>query len=146
MGEKESGVPLGYRYEHFTWKYVRPSTATLGFKDRKVKVNHQVERGPANDRMVCFHKHVLGKVKFSKLFVSRRVRKTWKKYMYAVLYVLNNEPAGKWKRLAWWDCGFESRRGHGCLFREFCVRGGRGLCDGPIPRPEESYRVCHRTW
>jgi hypothetical protein len=25
---------------------------------------------------------------------------------------------------------------------ECCVLSGRGLCDGPIPRPEESYRVC----
>jgi len=25
--------------------------------------------------------------------------------------------------------------------REFCVLSGRGLCDGPIPRPAESYRV-----
>jgi hypothetical protein len=24
-----------------------------------------------------------------------------------------------------------------------CVLSGRGLCDRPIPRPEESYRVCH---
>ena len=23
-----------------------------------------------------------------------------------------------------------------------CVLSGRGLCDGPIPRPEESYCVC----
>jgi hypothetical protein len=23
-----------------------------------------------------------------------------------------------------------------------CVLSGRGLCDGPIPHPEESYRVC----
>jgi hypothetical protein len=25
---------------------------------------------------------------------------------------------------------------------ECCVLSGRGLCDGPIPRTEESYRVC----
>jgi hypothetical protein len=25
---------------------------------------------------------------------------------------------------------------------ECCVLSGRGLCDGPIPRLEESYRVC----
>jgi hypothetical protein len=25
---------------------------------------------------------------------------------------------------------------------ECCVLSRRGLCDGPIPRPEESYRVC----
>ena len=25
---------------------------------------------------------------------------------------------------------------------EYCVLSGRGLCVGPIPRPEESYRVC----
>jgi hypothetical protein len=28
-----------------------------------------------------------------------------------------------------------------CVCCEFCVVLGRGLCDGPIPRPEESYRV-----
>jgi hypothetical protein len=25
---------------------------------------------------------------------------------------------------------------------ECCVLSGRGLCDGPIPRPEKSYRLC----
>jgi hypothetical protein len=25
---------------------------------------------------------------------------------------------------------------------ECCVLSGRGLCDGPFPRSEESYRVC----
>ena len=31
---------------------------------------------------------------------------------------------------------------------ECCVLSGRGLCDGPIPRPEESYRVwvCQWVW
>jgi hypothetical protein len=28
------------------------------------------------------------------------------------------------------------------LYCECCVLSGRDLCDGPIPRPEESYRVC----
>jgi hypothetical protein len=25
---------------------------------------------------------------------------------------------------------------------ECCMLSGRGLCDGPITRPEESYRLC----
>ena len=25
---------------------------------------------------------------------------------------------------------------------ECCLLSGRGLCDGPMPRPEDSYRVC----
>jgi hypothetical protein len=25
------------------------------------------------------------------------------------------------------------------VFREYCVLSGSGLCDGPIPNPEESY-------
>ena len=29
-----------------------------------------------------------------------------------------------------------------CDSCEWCVLSGRGLCDGPIPRPEESYRLC----
>jgi hypothetical protein len=33
----------------------------------------------------------------------------------------------------------KARLGHGCLF---CELSGRGLCDGPIPRPEEPYRLC----
>jgi hypothetical protein len=44
--------------------------------------------------------------------------------------------------LSSWDCGFESHRGHGCLsLVSVCVLSGRGLCDGLIARPEESYRV-----
>jgi hypothetical protein len=31
--------------------------------------------------------------------------------------------------------------GHGCVSCEGCVLAGRGLCDEPIPRPEESYGV-----
>jgi hypothetical protein len=27
------------------------------------------------------------------------------------------------------------------VFCECCVLSARGLCDGPIPRPEESYRL-----
>ena len=40
---------------------------------------------------------------------------------------------------ACWDWGFEYRRVHGCLVRVLCVV--RGLCDGSITRPDESYRV-----
>ena len=35
-----------------------------------------------------------------------------------------------------WDCGFESWMSVCC---ECCVLSGRGLCDGPITRPEKSY-------
>jgi hypothetical protein len=42
---------------------------------------------------------------------------------------------------ACWDRGFESHRGHGCLSCTVFVLSGRGLCDGPISRPEESYRL-----
>ena len=31
--------------------------------------------------------------------------------------------------------------GNGCLSCECCVLSGRGLCDGLITRPEESYRL-----
>jgi hypothetical protein len=41
---------------------------------------------------------------------------------------------------ACWDRGFESHPGHGCLTCTVLV-SGRGLCDGPIPLPEESYRM-----
>jgi hypothetical protein len=44
--------------------------------------------------------------------------------------------------LACWACGFESRRGHGCLSVVNVVGcTDRGLCDRPITRPDESYRV-----
>ena len=39
------------------------------------------------------------------------------------------------------DCGLESHRGHGCLSCKSCVLSGRGLYDGLITRPEESYRA-----
>ena len=44
--------------------------------------------------------------------------------------------------LACWDCGFESRRGHGCLslVSDGCCQVE--VCgDGPITRPEEFYAV-----
>jgi hypothetical protein len=41
--------------------------------------------------------------------------------------------------LACQGCGYESRRGHGCLSVDCRVLSGRGLCVGPITRPEESY-------
>ena len=39
--------------------------------------------------------------------------------------------------------GFDSRGRHGCLclVNVVCC-AGRGLCDRPIPRPEESYIFC----
>jgi hypothetical protein len=43
--------------------------------------------------------------------------------------------------LAFWDCGFESRRKHGCLSVVSVVRCCRGLCDELITRPEDSYRL-----
>jgi hypothetical protein len=44
-----------------------------------------------------------------------------------------------------WNGGFESRWGHGCL--SLCLHAvlscvGRGLCDGFITIPKESYQVC----
>jgi hypothetical protein len=32
-----------------------------------------------------------------------------------------------------------------CVSCECCVLSGSGLCDGAIPRPEESYRLCVRV-
>ena len=40
--------------------------------------------------------------------------------------------------------GSNPARGHGSLSIVSVVLSGRGLCDGPIPRPEDSYRVCTR--
>jgi len=44
--------------------------------------------------------------------------------------------------VAYWGCGFESRRRHGYLSCVCCVLSGRCLCVKPITRREESYRVC----
>ena len=38
-----------------------------------------------------------------------------------------------------WDCRFDFRWGHRS---EFLVSVVCCICDGPIARPEESYRVC----
>jgi len=44
--------------------------------------------------------------------------------------------------LACWNCGFESRRGHGCVpWVECCVFSGRVFCDQLITCREESYRL-----
>jgi hypothetical protein len=42
---------------------------------------------------------------------------------------------------ACWDRGFESHLGNGCLSYTVLVWSRRRLCEGPIPRPEESYRL-----
>jgi hypothetical protein len=45
--------------------------------------------------------------------------------------------------LGCWDHGFESRSGHGCLSVVLsCV--GRGLCDKPITRLNESYPASNK--
>jgi hypothetical protein len=58
----------------------------------------------------------------------------------------------QWPRVlqpvACWDCRFQSRPGPWkSVPCEICVLSGRGLCDGLITRPEESYRVwCICVW
>jgi hypothetical protein len=54
-------------------------------------------------------------------------------YSYIILVCL--------QPIACWDCGFESRRGHGCLSVVSVVCCHVDVCDWPIPRPEESYRL-----
>jgi hypothetical protein len=64
---------------------------------------------------------------------------------YAKMVNLNAEPISRTvygvdlRLLAFWDCGFESRRGHECLSCECSVLSGWDLCDGPITLTEESY-------
>ena len=49
--------------------------------------------------------------------------------------------------LACWDCGFECPWGHGCLsLMNDVFSRGRGVCNKPIPGPEESYLVCMCHW
>ena len=51
--------------------------------------------------------------------------------------------------LPYWYCGFESRRRHGSLslLRVVCCLSGTGICNGPITRAEETYRVwCVWVW
>jgi hypothetical protein len=65
---------------------------------------------------------------------------------------IRNRCGSQWPRnlrrrpssLGQWDRGFKSRLRHGCLFLSFCVIlscVSRGLCDGPITHPKESYQV-----
>jgi hypothetical protein len=44
--------------------------------------------------------------------------------------------------IAFWNCGFESCQGHGCLSVVSVVLSDIGFGDGPIPRPEEFYWLC----
>jgi hypothetical protein len=71
---------------------------------------------------------------------------------YNVLFTATLHQRSQWPRglrrsnapLAWWHCAFESHRRYGSLSLVnvvYCI--GTGLCDGPIPLPEKSYRVCH---
>jgi hypothetical protein len=43
----------------------------------------------------------------------------------SVAGIAGSNPAGDWMS----------------VYCECCVLSGRGLCDGPIPHPEESYRL-----
>ena len=69
------------------------------------------------------------------------------RYLLLTVNLLKAGPSGRavWvglRPLACWDCGFESHRGawmYVCC--ECCVLSGRGLCDGLITHPEESYRL-----
>jgi hypothetical protein len=56
------------------------------------------------------------------------------------------QDVGLWP-LDCWNCGFESRGGHGCLWFLciVCVLSGRRLCVGSITRLLESYRA-RRVW
>jgi len=47
---------------------------------------------------------------------------------------------GLWP-LACCGCGFESRLGRGYLSCGCCILSCVGICDEPIPRPEETNRV-----
>ena len=71
-----------------------------------------------------------------------RIYHTWSYYSWSRWPTVFG--LGLWP-LASWDCGFESQWGHGSLFFVsvvcVCVWSDRCLCDGPIPRPEESYRA-----
>jgi hypothetical protein len=61
---------------------------------------------------------------------------------FLILKALLLRSRSRWP-LPCWDCGFESRRGHGCMpvvSVVFCL-SGRGLCDGLITRPEESLQI-----
>jgi hypothetical protein len=42
-------------------------------------------------------------------------------------------------------CRFESRQRRGCLSLVNAVCCAEGHCDGPFPRPGNSYRVCVRA-
>ena len=81
------------------------------------------------------------------IYVHRHIHEQIISNRYAKMVNLNAEPSGRTlygvdlRLLAFWDCGFESRRLHGCLSCNCSVLSGTGLCDGPITGTEESYRV-----
>jgi hypothetical protein len=76
----------------------------------------------------------------------------WKHVLIWNIFISAPESRSRWPRgirrrswpLGYWYRGFESRSRHECLFLCLCVAlscVGRGLYDGLINRPEESYRV-----
>jgi hypothetical protein len=64
-------------------------------------------------------------------------------YRLLIFFRVGNGGCVSLHHLAFWDCGFESRRGTWMpVYCECCFLEGRGLCVGPITRLEVSYRVC----
>jgi hypothetical protein len=57
-------------------------------------------------------------------------------------YVIAPTPMAE-RAFACWDYGCECSRSHGCLsvVNVLCVLSSRGLCDGPIPRPEKFFSM-----
>jgi hypothetical protein len=90
------------------------------------------------------------------VFLTTTVNRWYLNGVYASIIIFDqaklSNSRSRWPRglrrwswpLGYWDCGFESHTRHGCLSLCFCVVLSclsRGLCDGLIRRPKESYPV-----
>jgi hypothetical protein len=75
--------------------------------------------------------------------MCRKMQRCRYEHQISLFGLVRVSSSPQWPRgLRRWDRGFEILPGgmDVCLLR-VCVLLGRGLCDGPIPRPEESYRL-----
>ena len=113
-------------YEHIYWSNIFPQPPTFNSrcseKNKYLTIRHVME--------IVFHVMCLT--------CQLRNMTAISVYYCAPIPLAARSKAWVCSHLVCWDCGFVSRRRNVCLS---CELSSKGLCDGPITRPEVSYRM-----